>query len=189
MIVYLHGFASSSYSSKAQKFKEYFSKLDRFVSPNLTHIPKLAIYNAQELIKIFIAEKSEPVHLMGSSLGGYYAAYLANKYNLKAVLINPSVYPYETLKKFSQADCRSYFDDSAFEFTQEHADNLHDYQVESYENINNFLVCLQTGDEVLDYREAQKKLNGANFIIDEGGDHSFSDIEKHFEKIANFLYS
>lgn len=189
MIIYLHGFASSSYSSKAQKFKEYFSKLDRFVSPNLTHIPKLAVYNAEELIKIFLAENKEEVILMGSSLGGYYASYLANKYNLKAVLINPSVYPFETLKKFSQSDCRSYFDNSAFEFTQEHAESLYDYQVQTYRDIKKFLVCLQTGDEVLDYREAEQKLSGAEFIIDKGGDHSFLDIEKHFEKIEKFLFN
>lgn len=187
MIIYLHGFASSSYSSKAQKFKQYFSKLDKFASPNLTHIPRLATYNAEELINIFLAQGDE-VHLIGSSLGGYYASYFANKYNLKAVLINPSVYPFATLKKFSEEDCRSYFDDSAFEFTVEHGEHLRDYQVETYKDVSKFLVCLQKGDEVLDYRQAEKKLAGASFIIEEGGDHSFTNISDHFEQIANFLY-
>ncbi len=185
MIIYLHGFGSSAFSTKAQKFSSVFDGKEQFIAPNLPTIPTLAAYNIEQLITL--GKQTEEVRLMGSSLGGYYAAYFANKYNLKAVLLNPAVYPYKTLKDFSDGKCHSYFDNSGFEFTEQHVQDLEKYQVERYTNIKNFLVCLQTGDEVLDYTEAETKFAGAECIIDKGGDHAFSDIEKHFSKIKSFL--
>ena len=96
MIIYIHGFGSSGHGGKASLFREYFE--DEVIAPSLSYVPNLAIDTLEQLIEMLL-EKGETVGLVGSSLGGYYSIYLANKYDLKAVLINPAIYPYKTLDK------------------------------------------------------------------------------------------
>ena len=97
MIIYIHGFASSGFGSKPQKFKEYFE--DEIMTLSLPTIPNLAIDTLEQIIEAFL-NKEEDVFLVGSSLGGFYALYLANKYDLKAVLINPAVNPAGSLDRY-----------------------------------------------------------------------------------------
>lgn len=174
MIIYIHGFASSGYGGKATLFREYFE--EEVIAPSLSYVPNLAIDTLEQLIELLL-EKGENVGLVGSSLGGYYSIYLANKYDLKAVLINPAIYPYKTLDKIGMA--MNYFDGTSFEVTTEHINYL--------KNQENFLTLLQTNDEVLDYNEAVEKLSKSDLVIEEGGNHSFENIESYFRKIGSFL--
>jgi len=50
-------------------------------------------------------------------------------------------------------------------------------------------VLLQTGDEVLDCRDAQARYTGAKIILEQGGDHSFIDYDQHLAAIHQFLIS
>ena len=129
--------------------------------------------------------KKEKVSLIGSSLGGYYCIYLSNKYNIKAVLINPAIYPSKTLDKIGL--CTNYYDMSKFEVTQNHINDLKSYEIKSIKNQKNFLVLLQKGDEVLDYKQASLFLQDSNLIIEEGGNHSFENIQNHFRNIEDFF--
>ncbi|XOB61121.1 YqiA/YcfP family alpha/beta fold hydrolase [Campylobacterota bacterium DY0563] len=182
MILYIHGFGSSGFGGKASLFREYFE--EEVITPSLSYVPKLAIDTLEQIIEAFL-NKDEKIGLVGSSLGGFYSIYLANKYNLKAVLINPAVYPYKTLDKIGMA--MNYYDGSSFEVTKEHIDSLKAIEVTQIENQENFLTLLQTEDEVLDYSEAADKLNESELIIEEGGNHSFENIESYFRKIGSFL--
>ncbi len=182
MILYIHGFGSSGQGGKATLFREYFE--DEVIIPSLSYVPSLAIDTLEQIIEMLLS-KDETVGLVGSSLGGYYAIYLANKYDLKAVLINPAIYPYKTLDKVGMA--MNYFDGSSFEVTSEHLKNLKSYEVEFVKNEENFLTLLQTDDEVLDYNEAVEKLPNSDLVIEEGGNHSFENIESYFRKIGSFL--
>ncbi len=182
MILYIHGFGSSGQGGKATLFREYFE--DEVIIPSLSYVPSLAIDTLEQIIEMLLS-KDETVGLVGSSLGGYYAIYLANKYDLKAVLINPAIYPYKTLDKVGMA--MNYFDGSNFEVTSEHLKNLKSYEVEFVKNEENFLTLLQTDDEVLDYNEAVEKLPNSDLVIEEGGNHSFENIESYFRKIGSFL--
>ncbi len=186
MIIYLHGFGSSAYSSKAQKFLEYFD--EEIIAPSLAYVPNLAINSIEQLIELLL-RKGEKVSLIGSSLGGFYSLYLANKYDLKAVLINPAVNPYDTfMEYYGQIEfAKNYYDNSRFEFTLEHIKSLVNYQVATLKNPQKIMTLLQKGDETLDYREAQTLLSDTNLIVEEGGNHSFDDIEKYFRKIDDFL--
>ena len=76
MIIYIHGFASSGFGTKPQKFKEYFE--DEVITISLPTIPNLAIDTLEQIIEAFLS-KEEDVYLIGSSLGGFYALFLANK--------------------------------------------------------------------------------------------------------------
>ncbi|WP_421717095.1 YqiA/YcfP family alpha/beta fold hydrolase [Arcobacter arenosus] len=182
MIIYIHGFGSSGHGGKATLFREYFE--DEVIAPSLSYVPNLAIDTLEQLIELLL-EKNENVGLVGSSLGGYYALYLANKYDLKAVLINPAIYPYKTLDKVGMA--MNYYDSTSFEVTTEHIQQLKALEVNEIKNQENFITLLQTEDEVLDYTEAEEKLSESELIIEEGGNHSFENIESYFRKIGSFL--
>lgn len=182
MIIYIHGFGSSGHGGKASLFREYFE--EEVIAPSLSYVPNLAIDTLEQLIEILL-EKDETVGLVGSSLGGYYAIYLASKYNLKAVLINPAIYPYKTLDKIGMA--MNYFDGTSFEVSSEHIQALKRLEVQEVLNQENFITLLQTDDEVLDYNDAVEKLPNSELVIEEGGNHSFENIESYFRKIGSFL--
>ncbi len=186
MIIYIHGFASCGFGSKAQKFKEYFE--DEIITISLPTIPNLAIDTLEQIIEGFL-NKDEDVYLVGSSLGGFYAIYLANKYDLKAVLINPAVNPWSTLSRYEGVEfVTNYYDNSRFEFTNNHIQSLKNYEVEFIKNPSNFLTLLQEEDEVLDFNDAALKLVDTELIVEEGGSHSFDGIERYFRKINSFFY-
>ncbi len=182
MIIYIHGFGSSGHGGKASLFREYFE--EEVIAPSLSYVPSLAIDTLEQLIEVLL-EKDETVGLVGSSLGGYYAIHLASKYNLKAVLINPAIYPYKTLDKVGMA--MNYYDASSFEVTAEHIQTLKGLEVQEVLKQENFITLLQTDDEVLDYYDAVEKLPNSELIIEEGGNHSFENIESYFRKIGLFL--
>jgi len=183
MTIYIHGFGSSGQGGKAVEFREYFKSIgEPFIAPSLSYVPRLAITTLEELV-----ESYDNVTLIGSSLGGYYAIYLAEKYGLKTVLINPAVQSVSTLAH--AADLKglacNYFDGSSFTWNELHVEMLQNYSVEA--NSKDYLLMLQKGDEVLDYKSAIEKLPNARLILEEGGHHSFEKIERHFESIREFL--
>lgn len=180
MIIYIHGFGSSGEGHKAKQFREFF-KEDGFIAPSLSYIPDLAIKTLEELIESYHGE----VSLIGSSLGGFYSLYLSKKYKLKIVLINPSIYPYVTLKKVL-GNAPSYYDTSTFSWMESHIEMLKKYEVDGIDE-SKIMLLLQKGDETLDYTQAASKLPHTFQIVEEGGSHSFDAVERHFRVIRNFL--
>jgi len=181
MIIYIHGFGSHGLGSKAIAFRNYFKgKGEAFIAPSLSYIPDLAIQTLEELI-----ESYDDVQLIGSSLGGYYTLYLAQEYGLKAVLINPSIYPYITLKKVL-GEAPSFYDESHFAWMESHLEMLKKYETDLVPQ-KDVMFLLQKGDETLDYREAEAKLPHAKQIVEEGGSHSFDGIERYFDEVDEFL--
>lgn len=182
MIIYIHGFGSSGFGGKATFFKEEFK--DEIILPSLSYVPALAIHTLEQIIEMLL-KSGESVNLVGSSLGGYYTIYLANKYDLRAVLINPAIIPYKTLDKVGMAT--NYFDLSTFEVTPDHINALRVLEVKKVKNQENFMVLLQKGDKVLDYKIAIDKLPESNLYIEQGGTHSFEDIQRYFNAIRDFF--
>ena len=184
MIIYIHGFGSNGQGNKARVLRAQFAA-EGFIAPSLPNLPQLAISTLEELIESY--RKYETVHLIGSSLGGYYALYLAQRYRLKAVLINPAVRPMETLQRaLGETGGQNYHDGSRYEWNQGHLDSLAAIQTDRFDPAS-LLVLLQTGDEVLDYSEAATLLAGCEQVIEEGGDHSFQGIERHAERMRQFF--
>ncbi|BDY13185.1 YqiA/YcfP family alpha/beta fold hydrolase [Hydrogenimonas cancrithermarum] len=182
MIVYIHGFASSGLGAKARLVREHFKS--EAIAPSLSYVPDLALDSLKQLI-----EKSavhEPVHLIGSSLGGFYAIHLAETYDLKAVLVNPSIEPYNTLAPYV-GTVTNFYDLTTFEWNRRHVESLRRMKIETATNPARFLLMLQTGDETLDYRVAKERLPGAKMIIEEGGSHAFDGFENHFRTIETFF--
>ena len=185
MTIIIHGFGSAGKGRKAMLFREYYkSKNKPCLSPSLSYVPELAIDTLEQLI-----ESYDEVTLVGSSLGGYYAIYLAERYGLKAVLINPAVDSSRTLKKRileMNGMATNYYDNTKFTWNEAHVEMLQNYRVDEVKK-GKYLLFLQTGDDVLDYKEAVAKLPHAQTIIEEGGTHPFEGIERHFELIDGFF--
>ena len=180
-ILYIHGFGSSGLGGKAKIFREYFKNLGiNFIAPTLSHIPDLAILTLEEIIK-----NCDDVKLIGSSLGGFYSIYLADKYNLKATLINPSVNPDDTLQ-VAMPRALNYYDLSYFDWNDDYLKMFKKYKI-TPNNHDIYLILLQKGDETLDYKEALNLLQDANIILEDGGNRSFEGIEQHLDKIKKFL--
>jgi hypothetical protein len=125
------------------------------------------------------------LNYIGSSLGGYYATYLAEKYSGSAVLVNPAVKPYETLRAYLGKN-KFYFDEGEWDFDESHIQQLEQMKVDSITDADRYLVLLQTGDETLDYREAESKYRDSRCIIEQGGDHSFVGLERFIPQIMQF---
>ena len=185
MTIVIHGFGSAGRGGKAMLFREYFKNQGRCcIAPSLSYVPELAIDTLEQLI-----ESYDNVALVGSSLGGYYAIYLAEKYGLKAVLINPAVNSSTTLKKRvidMTGLATNYYDCSQFIWNANHVEMLEKYKVDEVKN-GKYLLLLQTGDDVLNYRDAVTKLPNAKTIIEDGGTHPFEGIERYFEDIIDFF--
>ncbi len=184
MIIYIHGFGSSGKGGKSLQLRDYFKSQNiPFISPSLSYVPELAIDTLEQLI-----ESYDEVVLIGSSLGGFYSIYLAEKYGLKAVLINPAVDSPNTLRRMLSLDslAKNYYDDSHFEWSENHVNMLLNCRVKEIQNGNYFLL-LQTGDDVLDYKDALFKLPNAKSIVEEGGTHPFEGIERYFDNMREFL--
>ena len=184
MIIYIHGFGSSGQGGKAVGFREYFKSIEKpFIAPSLSYVPELAMSTLEELVTSY-----DDVTLVGSSLGGYYAIYLAEKYALKCVLINPAVASSRTLKRAIalSGTAKNYYDDSQFTWNESYIEMLKGYHVTEVKH-GKYMLLLQKGDDVLDYREVIEKIPHATTILEEGGSHPFDNIERHFKTIETFL--
>lgn len=176
-LLYIHGFASSGHSHKAQLLRRHFEEV---FAPSLSPIPQLAMETLQE----FIDAMAQPPLLLGSSLGGFYALYLSQRLSLPAILINPVVKltaETEQLKGMHH----HYFDNSRFEFTAAHLESLRQYRCPAPRS-ERLLLMLQMGDEVLDHQQTLQQLPGAQQLIEPGGDHSFRGFENHMSTISRF---
>jgi predicted esterase YcpF (UPF0227 family) len=185
-LLYLHGFNSSPQSYKAELIADFMKDKkcsDLLICPQIPTIPEEAKHYLEQLVEETLYHHQ--LSFVGSSLGGYYAIYLAEKYGGSAVLINPSVRPYETLKAYL-GDNKFYFEDGCWEFEEKHIQQLKDLNVAEITRIERYLVLLQTGDETLDYKEAVLKYNESRCIIEQGGDHSFVGLERHLAQIMEF---
>ena len=185
MLIYLHGFNSSPQSHKAQLFARWMQGHGlgtQFACPELPHQPLQAI----EVIESEMARhRGEPLTLMGSSLGGFYATWLAEKYRARAVLINPAVLPHAGLRAFPAAQ-QNLHTGERYELTEEHFLEWEQLVVPQI-TPELYLLLVETGDEVIDYREALQKYRGCRQVVVEGGDHTLKSFPEHFPLILDFV--
>lgn len=188
-IVYLHGFRSSPASEKARQLAEWACRegyQGRVHIPELGHEPEAVAGQIRTLIEPLLAQGRE-VALMGSSLGGFFAALMAERYGLRAALINPAPRPYDLFEDMT-GEHENLYTGERFTVTRAHLQSLRamDRTITSPERL---LVLVQTGDETLDYRQALARYQGAHFDITCGGDHSFAGFEQKLPAIMAFLAS
>ncbi|WNO60123.1 YqiA/YcfP family alpha/beta fold hydrolase [Rheinheimera sp. MMS21-TC3] len=191
-VVYLHGFASSSLSEKAQLtqtyFRHHYPQLD-FTALDVPYEPVAALATIKQHLEqrdiTTDNAKAKQLVLIGSSLGGFLATCIAEQYGCRACLINPAVAPHLVLS----AHLGEYFHpvlQQTYQVTLDHMASLKQLMPKTLRQPENYLVLLQTGDEVLDYRLAVDYYQGATLIIEQGGNHSFVDYQQQLSTITEF---
>lgn len=183
MLIYLHGFLSSPASRKARLLAEYLERRNLQQELTVLELPP----DPKEALKVIEreVERAQDPALVGSSLGGYYATYIAERRGLKAVLINPAVRPYDLLKDFLGLQ-KNLYTGVEFIVKPRHLHDLRRLDVAAISEPERYLLLVETGDEVLDYREAVEKYRGAQQIVIDGGDHSFRSFAEHIPRIVEF---
>lgn len=184
-VLYLHGFNSSPLSFKAQQLSACWQgaglPAGRLLVPDLPNDPLAAI----EGLEAWVEQRDAPVVLVGSSLGGYYATWLAEKYQCKALLINPAVLPCQRFEQYLGPQ-KNYYTDERWVLTQAHVDALAQLEAPPPTDHERYWVWLQTGDETLDYREAEEFYRCCRLDIRQGGDHSYQGFVERIPELLAF---
>lgn len=185
MILYLHGFRSSPQSFKARLLAERMQQLGRaaeYQCPQLPASPAAAIALAQDCIK-----DCDPaaLTLVGSSLGGYYATWLAEQLGCRAVLLNPAVKPPRDLEKYVGVSTQ-YHSDQPFEFKREYIAELQALQIDRITRPQRYFLIAATGDEVLDWQEMVGHYPQARQQVIQGSDHGISEFADYADAVLEF---
>ena len=186
VLAYLHGFNSSPDALKAKQVEEYIAAkqlLIEYLRPCIPDTPDKAELFLDNFIKQF---HGRSISLIGSSMGGFYATWLAEKYNLKAILVNPAVRPHELMQKYL-GENRNPYSGAIYQLTEMHMETLQSLYVPVINRPENYLVLLQTGDEVLNATEASQRFYQSRCLIEYGGDHRFQGFERYMPQIFSWL--
>jgi predicted esterase YcpF (UPF0227 family) len=182
LIIYIHGFNSSPASFKAKLLRERLTALgraDEFAAPALPHRPAAAAALLEGM-----AREHPQALLVGSSLGGYYATWLVERFGVRAVLVNPAVRPYELLAGYVGRQ-KNLHSGEEYDFTAQHVEELRALEVAAITPAR-YLLLVASGDETLDYRHAVARYRGARQIVVDGGDHGFSGFAAYLDTVLAF---
>jgi len=184
VILYLHGLNSSPGSRKARLLAARMAELglaERLLIPSLSHDPAVAIAAAETQL----AAANQPVTLVGSSLGGFYATWLAEQHGLKAVLVNPAVEA-PRLARLWLGPQKNYYSGEEWQLTEAHVAALNALEIPAITHPERYLLLVESGDEVLDSQRAVEKFAGARQIVVPGGDHGFASFAGQIDTILRF---
>ncbi len=187
MVIYLHGFASSGRSSKAQRLQRWLAPIPVH-APTFRQDPPSAVRFLEGYIRDAVAQTpQEPLLLVGSSLGGYYAQYLARRFPAGVVLINPALNPVETLAQ-CVGENRVFQTQEVFTFTLSQLQALESFDiVDPCASPAPTLLLVDQGDEVIDPSLAVERYSGcAEMRIFEGGNHGFAHLEESLDLVKDF---
>ena len=182
-ILYLHGFRSSPSSRKARLLGAAMAargQADRFFCPALSPVPDEAIAQAEAIIR----ENGRGLTLVGSSLGGYYATCLAERYGMCAALVNPAV-DLPAGQNSLIGRHTNLHTGQTFEFTHEHVAQLLAMAPATVTPAH-YLLMVETGDEVLDYRQAVARYADCRQLVFDGGDHGFTRFAEMLPQLFEF---
>jgi uncharacterized protein len=189
LVVYLHGFRSSPKSSKAVKTAEAIRALSSPTNPMHWYCPQLLASPKQSMEMVVKHIESTPADrlvVVGSSLGGFYANYLAERYKCKAVALNPAVRaPRELAPHVGMMT--AYDSDEPFDFRPEYIHELQDLQVEKLTLPERYFLMAAKGDELLDWREMVDFYSGAQQLVLDGSDHGISEYSEHLSAVTSFI--
>jgi len=185
MILYLHGFRSSPKSMKARLVGERMAQLGLakdIACPQLPASPKEAMELALRLVDGVPADK---LAIIGSSLGGYYATWLAERIGCRAVLLNPAIVPLKDLEKHVGVTTQ-YHSDEPFEFKHSYIEELRALAVDQITDPQRYFLIAATGDEVLDYRDMVAHYAGARQHVIAGSDHAIAEFPDYVDQVLQF---
>ncbi len=190
-LLYLHGFRSSPQSAKAQLLRHHVSEhypQVLFAAPQLPLSPRQAAALLLQTTNHWADVPRHRMAVIGSSLGGFYATWLAQQLACKSVLINPSTAPWVTLRRHLGVLSPWDKPDEKFDFRPEYLDELQALDVTQLTPAAPQLLIVATGDEVLNWRDTMRRYPQATALVHEGGDHGLSNFADYLPEIEKFLH-
>ena len=186
-LLYLHGFRSSPLSAKAVKMAAAVQALHPAVHwwcPQLPPSPR----QAMAMLMAGIADWPQgSMAVVGSSLGGFYATWIAARTGCPAVLLNPAVHPARDLASHIGEQSAWHSPQEIFFFQPEFVQELRDLDAGTLSRPERFYTLIAKGDELLDWREMSARYAGSQGQLLEGGDHALSDFDTHLAGVLRFL--
>ncbi|RZL86125.1 MAG: esterase [Variovorax sp.] len=187
-LLYLHGFRSSPQSTKARVMAARVAECHPAVKwwcPQLPPSPREAV----NLVMRGVADwPRESMAVVGSSLGGFYATYVAGMTRCRTVLLNPAVHPARDLARYIGEQTQWHDPAQHFHFRPQFVDELRSLEIGQLTRPERVLAIIAKGDEVLDWREMSARYPGSRIKLLEGGDHALSDFQtRHLDEVMAFL--
>lgn len=190
MILYLHGFRSSPDSFKARMMADAMAErglTHAWACPQLPASPREAIDLALGMARDRLSDAASPRELtvIGSSLGGFYATWIAEQLGCKAVLLNPAVHAARDLAT-QVGEHHMYHSGAPFVFLPEYVDELAAIHAPRITQPDRYFLVAATGDEVLDWREMRDRYADSRQRIVQGSDHGLSDFAEWMPEVLEF---
>jgi predicted esterase YcpF (UPF0227 family) len=186
-LLYLHGFRSSPKSFKAQRMHAVVAARHPSVHwwcPQLPPSPAAAARLLQEGIADWPRAN---MAVVGSSLGGYYATWVAERTGSRAVLLNPAIDPARDLAGYVGEQTAWHDPNERFIVEPGFGDELRALACGPVAHPGRYFAIIAKGDEVLDWREMTGRYPHVRTRLLEGSDHALSDFDQHIEEILAFL--
>ena len=185
-LLYLHGFRSSPLSTKARQVAAWVAEHRPDIEwwcPQLPPSPREAMERVLGRLDDWPAAHTA---VIGSSLGGFYACVIAERFGCPAVLLNPAVDPAQDLARHI-GETTAWHSDERFFFRAEFIDELRTMTPKSLTDPERHFAVIAKGDEVLDWRAMTALCTGCTVKLLEGGDHALSDFSEHLPDVVAFL--
>jgi predicted esterase YcpF (UPF0227 family) len=186
-LLYLHGFRSSPQSAKARQMAAYVAQHHpgvTFWCPQLPPSPRAAM----ELVARGIAQwPAAAMGVVGSSLGGFYASWVAQHKGCPSVLLNPAVHPARDLERYIGEQTAWHDPAERFFFAPEYIGELRALDTTDRPPAGPELAIIAQGDEVLDWREMVARYPHAQQVVQEGGEHALANFSDYLPHVATFL--
>jgi len=186
-LLYLHGFRSSPDSAKSRLMAQRVAQDHPGVTwwcPQLPMSPRLAMDMVQAGIR---AWPRRSMAVMGSSLGGFYATWLAEQGACKTVLLNPAVFAARDLATQIGSHAAWHDPSQRLVFEPGFVDELRALQAGGPTHPLRYYLLAAKGDEVLDWQEMTARYPGVQLHLLEGNDHGLSDFAVHVDGVMRFL--
>lgn len=186
-LLYLHGFRSSPRSAKALRMERWTAEHRPdlvFACPQLPPSPREAMALVDELVRDW---PRETMAVMGSSLGGFYATWVAQRTGARTVLLNPAVDPARDLANYIGEQTCWQNPEERFFFRPEFVDELVALNAGALAHPERMLAVIAKGDEVLDWREMHARYAACRIKLLEGSDHGLADFDDYLDELTSFL--
>jgi uncharacterized protein len=156
--------------------------IDDWRCPMLPVSPKEAIALAERLA---MQAKNDDITLVGSSLGGFYATWLAERHGWRAVLLNPAVVPQEDLSAYL-GEQPLWHGGGTIVIEPHHLDELRALSVDTITQPERYFLIAATGDEVLDYHTMLDHYPNVRTTLIQGSNHAISDFPDYVDSVLAF---
>ncbi|WP_019556230.1 YqiA/YcfP family alpha/beta fold hydrolase [Thiomicrorhabdus arctica] len=207
--LYLHGFLSSANSQKGRWFVRQVQTENHQIShasetfleqPVFTEIitmtypissPFESVQKIEALLQRLLTRKNQPIVLMGSSMGGFYAQFLGQKHKLPYIMINPALNPKPIFRQNLGVSTNPNTGEK-FIIDETYIQQLDSFDVAKLDKSIPTLLLMDEGDEVIDVATALMKYQNKNDLktdihVFKGGDHAFQHLSEAWPLIKTFI--